>query len=71
MVPSFFLTGYSFSLTWLEKEDGKEGELLYHVLSLGTFERVAPEWMKEAIMFSTTMCPIFFEKVSGVVRPFS
>ncbi|KAJ7950775.1 putative Leucine-rich receptor-like kinase family protein [Quillaja saponaria] len=28
---------------------------MYHVLSLGTFERVAPEWMREDIMFSTTM----------------
>ncbi|KAJ7950782.1 Leucine-rich repeat receptor protein kinase [Quillaja saponaria] len=36
---------------------------MYHVLSLGTFERVAPEWMREDIMFSTTMCSIFFEGV--------
>ncbi|EXC04600.1 hypothetical protein L484_003163 [Morus notabilis] len=64
-------SGYSFSLTWVEKEHGKEVELLYHVLSLGTLERIAPQWMKEAIMFSTTMCPIFFERVSCVVKLFS
>ncbi|KAJ1414857.1 hypothetical protein SESBI_18532 [Sesbania bispinosa] len=55
-------SGYSFSLSWISKTPGEEAELLYHVLSLGTFERVAPEWMREDIMFSPTMCPIFFER---------
>ncbi|PON42198.1 titan [Parasponia andersonii] len=64
-------SGYSFSLTWIDKADGKEVELRYHVLSLGTFERVAPQWMKEVIMFSTSMCPIFFERVTRVVKLFS
>ncbi|KAF4368413.1 hypothetical protein G4B88_009628 [Cannabis sativa] len=64
-------SGYSFSLTWVKKADGNEEELLYNVLSLGTFERVAPQWMKEVIMFSTSMCPIFFERVSRVVKSFS
>ncbi|PON97678.1 titan [Trema orientale] len=64
-------SGYSFSLTWIDKADGKEVELRYRVLSLGTFERVAPQWMKEVIMFSTSMCPIFFERVSRVVKLFS
>ncbi|WOG93479.1 hypothetical protein DCAR_0312763 [Daucus carota subsp. sativus] len=42
--------------------------LLYHVLSLGTIESIAPEWMKEILMFNTKMCPVFFEKMSRVVK---
>ncbi|KAK4279956.1 hypothetical protein QN277_011649 [Acacia crassicarpa] len=61
-------SGYSFRLTWVSKAPGDEAELLYHALSLGTFERVAPEWMREDIMFSTSMCPIFFERVSRVIK---
>ncbi|XP_028778044.1 uncharacterized protein LOC114734590 [Neltuma alba] len=61
-------SGYSFSLTWVSKAPGEEAELLYHVVSLGTFERVAPEWMREDIMFSTSMCPTFFERVSRVIK---
>ncbi|RDX72539.1 hypothetical protein CR513_47969, partial [Mucuna pruriens] len=57
-------SGYSFSLSWISKSPGEEAEVLYHVLSLGTFERVAPEWMREDIMFSPTMCPIFFERLN-------
>lgn len=60
-------SGYSFSLTWINKLAG-EAEILYRVLSLGTFERVAPEWMKEAIIFSTSMCPTFLEKVTRVIK---
>ncbi|KAG5003135.1 hypothetical protein JHK86_027274 [Glycine max] len=36
--------------------------------SSGTFERVAPEWMREDIMFSPSMCPIFFERVYRVIK---
>ncbi|XP_040990980.1 uncharacterized protein LOC121238212, partial [Juglans microcarpa x Juglans regia] len=61
-------SGYSFSLTWIDKPSGKGAELLYRVLSLGTFERIAPEWMREVIIFSTSMCPIFFERVSRVIK---
>ncbi|TKY65586.1 hypothetical protein E2542_SST08446 [Spatholobus suberectus] len=61
-------SGYSFSLSWISKSPGEEAELLYHVLSLGTLERVAPEWMREDIMFSPTMCPIFFERLSRVIK---
>lgn len=61
-------SGYSFSLTWVNKASGEEAELVYRVISLGTFERVAPEWMREVIIFSTTMCPIFFERVSRVIK---
>ncbi|KAI3454307.1 hypothetical protein Pfo_010970 [Paulownia fortunei] len=60
-------SGYSFSLTWITNSCG-EVELLYRVLSLGTFERVAPEWMKETLMFSTSMCSVFFERVSRVIK---
>ncbi|KAK6123628.1 hypothetical protein DH2020_042627 [Rehmannia glutinosa] len=60
-------SGYSFSLTWIPNSRG-EVELLYRVLSLGTFERVAPDWMKETLMFSTSMCSVFFERVSRVIK---
>ncbi|XP_031254295.1 uncharacterized protein LOC116112274 [Pistacia vera] len=61
-------SGYSFSLTWVENAAGKESELLYRVVSLGTFERVAPEWMREVLMFSMSMCPIFFERIARVIK---
>ncbi|XP_044505281.1 uncharacterized protein LOC123225407 [Mangifera indica] len=61
-------SGYSFSLTWIENVGGKESELLYRVVSLGTFERVAPEWMREVLMFSISMCPIFFERIARVIK---
>ncbi|XP_043687085.1 uncharacterized protein LOC122638268 [Telopea speciosissima] len=61
-------SGYSFSLTWVSKPAGEETELLYRVLSLGTFERVAPEWMREVMLFSMNMCPIFFERLAKVLR---
>lgn len=61
-------SGYSFSLTWMNRAAGEESELLYRVLSLGTFERVAPEWMRDVIMFGTNMCPIFFERVTRVIK---
>ncbi|KAM5584668.1 hypothetical protein ABKV19_004169 [Rosa sericea] len=61
-------SGYSFTLTWVNRATGEKPELVYRCLSLGTFERVAPEWMTDELMFSTTMCPIFFERVSRVVK---
>ncbi|KAL3530046.1 hypothetical protein ACH5RR_009368 [Cinchona calisaya] len=60
-------SGYSFSLTWVNNSNN-EPELLYRVLSLGTFERVAPEWMRNVLMFSTSMCPIFFQRVSRIIQ---
>uniref|UniRef100_A0A1D1YH32 Uncharacterized protein MG328 n=1 Tax=Anthurium amnicola TaxID=1678845 RepID=A0A1D1YH32_9ARAE len=59
-------SGYSFSLTWPRKTNGEDGELLYQVSSLGTIERVALEWMKEDLVFSTAMCHVFFERISRV-----
>ncbi|GLT36417.1 hypothetical protein SLA2020_107960 [Shorea laevis] len=61
-------SGYSFNLTWVAKADGGETEFLYRVSSLGTFERIAPEWMREVIIFSTRMCPIFFERISRLIK---
>uniref|UniRef100_M1CHY2 DUF7806 domain-containing protein n=1 Tax=Solanum tuberosum TaxID=4113 RepID=M1CHY2_SOLTU len=60
-------SGLSFSLT-LTKNASAEHELVYRVLSLGTFERVAPEWMRDTIMFSPNMCPLFFQRVSRVIK---
>ncbi|XP_074367523.1 uncharacterized protein LOC141707968 isoform X2 [Apium graveolens] len=61
------LSGYSFSLTWIKNSQGDD-ELLYRVLSLGTIENIALEWMKEMIMFNMKMLPVFFEKMSRVVK---
>ncbi|KAG4145022.1 hypothetical protein ERO13_D05G073400v2 [Gossypium hirsutum] len=61
-------SGYSFSLTWINKAGGEEAELVYRVLSLGTFERVVPEWMRDVIKFSTGMCPLFFQRVAHVIK---
>nr|GMD56033.1 uncharacterized protein LOC109179488 isoform X1 [Ipomoea batatas]GME11170.1 uncharacterized protein LOC109179488 isoform X1 [Ipomoea batatas] len=60
-------SGYSFTLTWINNSSGKP-ELLYRVSSLGTFERIAPEWMRDVLMFSTSMCPVFFERLSRVIK---
>ncbi|XP_030522429.1 uncharacterized protein LOC115735355 [Rhodamnia argentea] len=61
-------SGYSFSLTWANGASGGDVELMYSVLSLGTYERVAPEWMREVIKFSIGMCPVFFQRISRVIR---
>ncbi|XP_073104983.1 uncharacterized protein [Elaeis guineensis] len=60
------ISGYAFSLTWIRHED-REGELMYRVFSLGTLERIALDWMKEDMIFSMTMFPIFFERISRVI----
>ncbi|GAB2218409.1 hypothetical protein Droror1_Dr00001632 [Drosera rotundifolia] len=61
-------SGYSFSLTWVENASVDETELLYRVSSLGTFEMVAPEFMRDEIKFSMQMCPVFFNRVSRVIK---
>lgn len=60
-------SGLSFSLTFT-KNASTEPELVYRVLSLGTFDRVAPEWMRDTIMFSPNMCPLFFQRLSRVIK---
>uniref|UniRef100_A0A1J3F8T1 DUF7806 domain-containing protein n=1 Tax=Noccaea caerulescens TaxID=107243 RepID=A0A1J3F8T1_NOCCA len=62
-------SGLSFILSFVNTSSGEESELLYKVVSLGTFERVAPKWMRDVIKFSTSMCPVFFERVSRVIKP--
>lgn len=61
------MTGYSFSLTWDDEKASGEVELMYTVQSLGTYERVAPEWMREIIKFSPSMCPVFFNRIARFV----
>ncbi|CAO2207852.1 unnamed protein product [Urochloa humidicola] len=56
-------SGYSFTLTWLEKP----GEWLYKLSSLGTLERIALNWMKHDIRFGMNMCHMFFERISNVI----
>jgi len=56
-------TGYSFTLTWLEKP----GEWSYKLSSLGTLERIAVNWMKQDIRFSMNMCRLFLERISNII----
>lgn len=72
IVASHPSSGLSFTLTWVNNSTGEEeeeDELLYKVESLGTFQRVVPEWMRDVIKFSTSMIPVFFERVSRVIKP--
>ncbi|EFH51291.1 hypothetical protein ARALYDRAFT_912213 [Arabidopsis lyrata subsp. lyrata] len=52
-----------------DNSTGEESALLYKVVSLGTFERVAPKWVRDVIKFSTSMSPVFFDRVSRVLKP--
>lgn len=49
------------------KEEEDDELLIYRLSSLGTLERVAPEWMRDVMLFSKTMCPTFFKRVLAVV----
>ncbi|KVH87653.1 hypothetical protein Ccrd_025062 [Cynara cardunculus var. scolymus] len=60
-------SGYTFSLGWVKNTAGEE-ELMYRVSSLGTFERVAPEWMRDVMLFSKSMCRMFFKRLSCIVK---
>ncbi|KAI4304819.1 hypothetical protein MLD38_040284 [Melastoma candidum] len=59
-------TGYSFTLTFLRSDGGVE--LMYKMMSLGTLERIAPEWMREVIKFSISMFPMFFQRITDVTK---
>lgn len=54
--------GYSFKLARLES-----GEWFYHVISLGVLDQNAHEWMREDIVFSSAMCPLFFQRILRVI----
>lgn len=60
-------SGYTFNLGWVKNALGEE-ELIYKVSSLGTFERVAPEWMRDVMLFSKSMSRVFFKKVSAIMK---
>uniref|UniRef100_A0A0E0JGY5 DUF7806 domain-containing protein n=1 Tax=Oryza punctata TaxID=4537 RepID=A0A0E0JGY5_ORYPU len=59
-------SGYNFTLTWVDQPGG--GEWSYQYSSLGTLDRIAMEWMKEDIKFSTAMCPEFFKQIARILR---
>ncbi|KAK8957399.1 hypothetical protein KSP39_PZI000138 [Platanthera zijinensis] len=61
------MSGYNFTLSWVGDKDGGEGKMAYQVSSLGTIESIALDWMKEDIVFSMAMCPVFFDRVSRIV----
>ena len=61
------IVGYNFTLTWLEQPDG--GEWAYKYSSLGTLEEMALKWMKvQDIRFSMDMFPMFFERISSLLK---
>ncbi|KAL4578669.1 hypothetical protein LXL04_014798 [Taraxacum kok-saghyz] len=60
-------SGYTFNLGWMKNAEGEE-ELMYKVSSLGTFERVAPEWMRDMMLFSKSMSRVFFNKLSAIIN---
>ncbi|KAJ0567844.1 hypothetical protein HanPSC8_Chr06g0259771 [Helianthus annuus] len=59
-------SGYTFSLGWVKNNRPGEEEtmMIYRVSTLGTFERVAPEWMRDVILFSNRMLRTFFTRLS-------
>ncbi|KAM0040483.1 hypothetical protein Hdeb2414_s0012g00394421 [Helianthus debilis subsp. tardiflorus] len=59
-------SGYTFSLGWVKNNRPGEEEMMmiYRVSTLGTFERVAPEWMRDVILFSNSMLRTFFTRLS-------
>ncbi|KAM0000099.1 hypothetical protein Hdeb2414_s0023g00625751 [Helianthus debilis subsp. tardiflorus] len=59
-------SGYTFSLGWVKDNGPGEEEMMmiYRVSTLGTFERVAPEWMRDVILFSKSMLRTFFTRLS-------
>lgn len=65
-------SGYSFKLKCLYVEDDphfrENGELLYHTVSLGTLQKIAPAWMKEDIIFSIGQVNIFFDRILQVTN---
>ncbi|KAI3681036.1 hypothetical protein L6452_35818 [Arctium lappa] len=61
-------SGYTFSLGWVKNTAAGEEELMYRVSSLGTFERIAPEWMRDVMLFSKNMCPMFFKRLSCILK---
>ncbi|KAG0475510.1 hypothetical protein HPP92_015196 [Vanilla planifolia] len=61
------MSGYSFTLSWVRDKEEAEQELVYQVFSLGTIEGIAKQWMKEDIVFSLAMCPVFFDRLSKVL----
>lgn len=62
-------TGYAFTLKLIENSSCREAQWLYRLSSLGTLKSVATIWMAESeIMFSPSMCPIFFQRLSRVIE---
>lgn len=65
-------SGYSFKLKYVSVEDDphfrENGELLYHTVTLGTLQKIAPDWMKEDIIFSIGQVDIFFDRILQVTN---
>lgn len=63
-------SGYSFRLKCAHHENKltEDGELVYQVVSLGTLHKVAPDWMKEEIIFSIAQVNVFMDRLLQVVK---
>lgn len=63
-------SGYSFHLKCADHENKltEDGELVYQVVSLGTLHKVAPDWMKEEIIFSIAQVNVFMDRLLKVVK---
>lgn len=63
-------SGYSFHLKCAHHENKltEDGELIYQVVSLGTLHKVAPDWMKEEIIFSVAQVNVFMDRLLQVVK---
>ncbi|XP_057861989.2 uncharacterized protein LOC131070451 isoform X2 [Cryptomeria japonica] len=65
-------SGFSFKLKYLSAEDDiklrENGQILYCSVSLGTLQKIAPDWMKEEIVFSMGQANLFFDRILQVVN---
>ncbi|KAH9329593.1 hypothetical protein KI387_001701 [Taxus chinensis] len=65
-------SGFSFTLKCLSAEDDpklkKNWQLLYCCVSLGTLRKIAPDWMKEEIVFSIGQVNLFFGRILQVAN---
>lgn len=65
-------SGFSFKLKYLSSEGNiklrENGQILYCSVSLGTLQKIAPDWMKEEIVFSMGQANLFFDRILQVAN---
>jgi hypothetical protein len=70
MLACFVGAGYEFKLqtNHLSINVGGRDAVLYDVVSLGTIENVAPEWMRSEIVFDLCQARTFFARILAVAH---